>query len=98
MNETLTAFEVFKLVGFRPFITAGFGELQIIDMDSDWFDFIYEDTLSKTYIVGMFSHEFPIWGLLDYFEEDTISLPQKHICNCDFVKVILVTGCKCGGL
>jgi len=34
-----------------------------------------------------------VFIIVDWFEEN-----PPHKCNCDFYSVILVSGCKCGGL
>ena len=49
--------------------------------------------LSSIYNFYFPAHEVEQWSYLD--EE-----PQKEVskkCTCDFVRVILTTGCKCGG-
>jgi len=94
----MTYKELYAIVGDKPFIWAHsdtnlefHGVLYVDEVNDTVHDSLISMDMGYEIITAVFNLNETFHAvLIDYFDD-------KKICDCDFVNVILVTGCKCGG-
>lgn len=97
MKQPKTIQELYEIVGENPFVWCNDNyseELTLINLIEETFQVTYLSGAGGSYLVT----EYDLRGefkLMDWFEKEKKTLNSS--CSCDFYKVLLVSGCQCGG-